>query len=62
MIQTLSQTMSAFRGEADIGFVRCTCLLLTQSGHQRPSVSLASCARLQFAAKLRGKPKDAGAA
>ena len=29
--------MSAFGGKADIGLLRCTCLLLTQSGHWPPS-------------------------
>ena len=29
----IASLMSAFGGKADIGLVRCTCLLLTQSGH-----------------------------
>ena len=37
MIRTLSQTMSAL-GVKRTCLLRCTCLLLTQSGHQRSKI------------------------
>ena len=33
-VHQIAALMSAFGGKADIELVRCTCLLLTQSGHR----------------------------